>query len=518
MNLGNDNNQSKNLNLEDLRVSEVRYRRLFEAVRDGILILDFETRKITDVNPYMLEFLGYPREYFLGKELWEIGLLKDEKESAAAFRELQENYYIRYEDLALENRNGEKRQVEFISNVYTENNRQVIQCNIRDITVRLKRDEKLEKLNLEIERQATAFNTLLSSISDMTYTFDHDLRFRYANKSVEVLYGKKLTELIGKNLSDLGFPDASTLEIRQDLQQVFNTGKSVKGETSFPKANGEIGFYEYIFNPVVSNDGLVEMVVGSAREITKRKRAERQIQQLNETLEQRVAERTVELKAANKELEAFSYSVSHDLRAPLRAIDGFSRALLEDYAEQIDETAKNYLERVCAASAHMAQLIEDLLNLSRLSRTEMRRKSVNLSKCVREMADTLQESEPERAVKFDIEDDIIAMGDERLICIALQNLIDNAWKFTSKRERAEIAFGQIRRDDKTEYFVRDNGAGFDMAYADKLFGVFQRLHSVKEFDGTGIGLVTVQRIIHRHGGFIRAEAKPNEGATFYFTL
>ena len=385
MNIGKDENTLAISAFEELQISKIRYRRLFECARDGILILDAETRKINDVNPFMLELLGYPREYFIGKELWEIELLKDEEASAAPFRKLQENHYIRYEDLPLENKNGEKREVEFVSNVYTENNRQVIQCNIRDLTVR--------------------------------------------------------------------------------------------------------------------------------------KRVEREFQQLKETLEQRVAERSTELKAANKELEAFSYSVSHDLRAPLRAIDGFSRALLEDHADPaLDETGQNYLERVCAACRHMADLIDDLLKLSRLSRNEMHFEAVNLSNLTREITGKLQERELGRAVKFTIEDEIIVSGDERLLGIALLNLLDNAWKFTSKQDWTEISFKKIRSGEKTEYFVRDNGAGFDMAYADKLFGVFQRLHSTNEFEGTGIGLVTVQRIIHRHGGVIRAEARVGEGAAFYFTI
>ena len=518
MNNNDDTDALNNHSITELQISEVRYRRLFESARDGILILDFETRKITDVNPFMLEFLGYPGEYFLGKELWEIGLLKDEEASAAAFRELQLNHYIRYEDLPLENKNGEKWEVEVVSNVYTENNRQVIQCNIRDITERVKSEGKLKQLNLKIEQQGAAFNTLLSSITDMTFTFDPELRFSYANQAVQDLYGKKSEELLGKNFFELDVAEDLSVPLRQNLKKVFDNGKSIKGETQFPDAAGEIGFYEYILNPVISADGTVESAVGSAREVTERKRAEEKIQQLNETLEQRVAERTAELKAANKELEAFSYSVSHDLRAPLRAIDGFSRALLEDYSAQIDETGQNYLHRVCAASAHMAELIEDLLNLSRLSRSEMRSQTVNLSKLARDIAQKLEENELERTVKFSIEDDVTAIGDERLLRIALQNLFDNAWKFTSKRENAEISFGQIQDGEKNEYFVRDDGAGFDMTYADKLFGVFQRLHTTKEFEGTGIGLVTVQRIIHRHGGLIRAEAKVGEGAAFYFTL
>ncbi len=504
--------------IENLRISEVRYRRLFESARDGILILDFETGKITDVNPFMTELLGYSREEFLGRELWEIGLPEDEKAAAAAFKELQKNGYIRYENLPLETINGEKREVEVVSNVYVENSQKVIQCNIRDITERIKSEEELKQLNLKILRQSTVFNTLLSSISDMTFTFDRELRFSYANQSVEVLYGKKLEEIVGKTLSDLAFAEDLTMKIGQNLQKVFDWGESVTSETDFPDANGKIAAYEYIFNPVIAADGTVESVVGSAREITARKRVEEKTQQLNETLEQRVIERTAELKAANKELEAFSYSVSHDLRAPLRAIDGFSRALLEDHAEQLDDTGKNYLSRVCAASAHMANLIEDLLNLSRLSRSEMRSQTVNLSKLAGEIAEKLKEREPERTVKFTIEADVTAMGDKRLLRIALQNLFDNAWKFTSKRINAEISFGQIRNGEKTEYFVRDNGAGFDMAYADKLFGVFQRLHTTKEFEGTGIGLVTVQRIINRHGGLIRADAEIGEGAAFYFTL
>jgi signal transduction histidine kinase len=241
-------------------------------------------------------------------------------------------------------------------------------------------------------------------------------------------------------------------------------------------------------------------------------------QQLNTELEQRVQERTAHLTAVNKELEAFSYSVSHDLRSPLRAIDGFSQAILEDYYDALDDMGKDFLKRIRTESQRMGQLIDDLISLSRFTRTEMNFMPIHLSDMVGEIVGELKAKEPERDIDVSIEEDLTACGDERLIRVALQNLINNAWKFTMKTAKPCIQFGSIQKEDTTEYFVRDNGAGFDMAYVNKLFGAFQRLHSMDEFSGTGIGLATVQRIMHRHGGTIRAEGKLNEGATFYFTL
>jgi PAS domain S-box-containing protein len=387
----NNSNDSVRPPPEDMQTSEIRYRRLFETARDGILILDAVTRKITDVNPYMMELLDFTRGEFLNKELWEIGVYHNKDESIAAFKDLQKNGYIRYDDLPLKSKSGKSLDVEFVSNVYTEGENQVIQCNIRDITER----------------------------------------------------------------------------------------KHAQDERAF---------------------------------------AQRQLQELNQTLEELIRERTAKLETANKELEAFSYSVSHDLRAPLRAIEGFSCALLEDYSGKIDDVGQNYLERVCDASRHMAQLIDDLLNFSRVTRSEIYLDNVNLSELVKSIADKLHERDPKRKVKFNIEENLIVNGDERLLRVAVQNLLENSWKFTSKKPAAKITFGRILSGEKPEYFVRDDGAGFDMAYADKLFGVFQRLHTIQEFDGTGIGLVTVQRIIQRHGGSIRAEGTVDKGAAFYFTL
>jgi two-component system sensor histidine kinase/response regulator len=224
------------------------------------------------------------------------------------------------------------------------------------------------------------------------------------------------------------------------------------------------------------------------------------------------------LEAANKELESFSYSVSHDLRAPLRSIDGFSQALLEDYMDKLDEEGKDHLQRVRASTQRMAELIDDMLNLSRMTRSEMRLESVNLTAVVQTIAAELQRSQPDRRVEFVIADEVVANGDSGLLKVALENLIGNAWKFTGKHLDAKIEFGITSHNGNSTYFVRDNGSGFDMAYADKLFGAFQRLHDAREFPGTGIGLATVQRVVHRHGGQVWAESEVEKGATFYFTL
>lgn len=245
---------------------------------------------------------------------------------------------------------------------------------------------------------------------------------------------------------------------------------------------------------------------------------ERSLKASHDDLELRVSQRTAELTAANKELESFSYSVSHDLRAPLRSIDGFSLALLEDYGDKLDEEAKSHLSRIRAATTRMGALIDDLLNLARVARAELHRQPVNLSTIASSILDELRNSTPERKVDVFVQDRMETAGDGRLLRVVLENLLGNAWKYTSKRPSARIQFAKKQQNGAEAYFVADDGAGFDPAYAGRLFGAFQRLHGANEFPGTGVGLATVQRIIHRHGGRIWAESAVGKGATFYFTL
>src|SRR6266850_1793611 len=242
------------------------------------------------------------------------------------------------------------------------------------------------------------------------------------------------------------------------------------------------------------------------------------LQSARDQLEQRVDERTFQLATANKELESFSYSVSHDLRAPLRTSDGFSHALLEDCADGLDEAGRTHLNRIGAATQRMGLLIDDLLNLSRLSRTDMHRQSLDISTLASSIASDLRKAQPGRQIELRIEEGLKATADPGLLRVVLENLLSNAWKFTSKRASARIEFGMTPSNGTPAFFVRDDGAGFDPAYADRLFGAFQRLHAMTEFAGTGVGLATVQRIIHRHGGRIWAESAVDRGATFYFTL
>ena len=354
------------------------------------------------------------------------------------------------------------------------------------------------------------------SIPDAIFVKDSAGRYLMINAAGAQLLGQLPEQVLGKRDTDLLPPEAarSVVEVEREVM--------TKGESKTIEETGTLAGIRRTFlstkAPYCNSQGEVMGVLGIRREITDRKRAEDQIRRLNEQLEQRVIERTSQLEAANRELESFSYSVSHDLRTPLRSLDGFSRALLEDYGESLDDTATDYLQRIRAGAQRMGELIDDLLELSRMTRMELHPRRIDLTDLANSVVRELRQQDPERHVEVLIDEHITAQGDPQLMRVVLQNLLGNAWKYTAQRRDAHIRFGVLRDDGAPVFFVKDSGAGFDMAYADKLFGAFQRLHSTDEFEGNGIGLATVQRIIHRHGGRVWAEGVVDRGATFYFTL
>ncbi|GIE28529.1 hypothetical protein Ait01nite_015740 [Actinoplanes italicus] len=341
-------------------------------------------------------------------------------------------------------------------------------------------------------------------------------QYLLVNREWERLFGVSRERVVNLTDHDV-FPHDLADQLRANDLRVAAEGKSVQYEETAESADGERTYISVKF-PVLDSTGRPYAVCGISTDITERKRAEDEIRHLNANLEMRVRQRTSELEASNKELDAFAYSVSHDLRAPLRSLHGFSDALLEDYDDVLDDVGKDYLHRLQRNVGRMGRMIDDLLNLSRATRADLERRGVDLTAMIQEIVADMRTTDPDRDVTLIVPDGLTAEGDPHLLRIALHNLLANAWKFTGKRPDAVIEAGRTVLSGETFFFVRDNGVGFDMSYAGKLFDAFQRLHTTSEFEGTGIGLAIVARIVRRHGGHIRAEAEVDRGATFYFNL
>jgi len=374
---------------------------------------------------------------------------------------------------------------------------------LNDVTEQKRVEESLVRAKEEWE-------LTFDSVPDMIAIIDNQHRIMRINKPMAQRLGLKPEECVG-------LPCYKYVHRLSGPPQFCPHSRTLSdGAQHFEEVHEDILGGDFLVSTTPLRDKQGHMIgsVHVAHDITERKKAERRITLLNEQLRRKIEE----LSAANRELEAFSYSVSHDLRAPLRSVDGFSQEILEDYRDKLDENGIDSLRRVRAASQRMGLLIDGLLNLSRLSRSEIFRSRVDLSAVAHDIAENLRKTLPERKVEVVIAEGVVEDGDERLLYVLLQNLLGNAWKFTERVEKARLEFGAKKGEGMTIYYVRDNGAGFDMAYADKLFRPFQRLHDAADFSGTGIGLATVQRIIHRHGGKVWAEGEVGKGATFYFTL
>jgi PAS domain S-box-containing protein len=378
-----------------------------------------------------------------------------------------------------------------------------------------------ERSRGDAEMSARASHDQLQELIDNTSATIYmkridDGRYLLVNREWERLFKTGRERVV--NLTDRDvFPPELAGQLRANDLWVATEGRTVQFEENAESDDGMRSYLSVKF-PVLDSAGDPYAVCGISTDITDRKRAEEEIQQLNSGLEIRVAERTAELEASTRELDAFAYSVSHDLRAPLRSLHGFSQAIVDDYGDLLDDVGRGYLDRLQVNVKRMGQMIDDLLDLSRATRADFAREPVDLSGLAREIMADLAVLDPDRTVKSVIADGLVALGDRALLRMVLQNLLANAWKYTARLPVATIEFGQFDRHGEQAFFVRDDGAGFDTKYADKLFVAFQRLHPAAEFEGNGIGLAIVQRIVRRHGGQICAESELGHGATFYFTV
>jgi PAS domain S-box-containing protein len=474
-----------------------------DRASDSLLWLD-EDANIIYANDAACSSMGFTKDELTSMKVFDI-----DPDYPAAGWEKQKEALCRQKSMRFESRHrtkdGRTFPVEVSTNYFEHNGRFMASAFDRDITLRKKAEEVLFESNEKYR--------ILFEDSPDPYLILGDDEILNCNRASEKMFGSSREKLIGVSPAAFSPMFQSDGRLSAEASKELIKEAMLKSHSAFEwthiKLDGTNFPVEVSASTMVMDGRIVLLCV--LRDISERKKAEDEISQLNESLERRVRERTAEL-------EAFSYSVSHDLRAPLRTIDGFGQALLEDYENKLDERAADYIDRIRKATITMGELIDDMLILSRITRSDMDTINVNLSGIARSILEEYRQADPDRKVHLIVADALEDDADPRLIRIVLENLLGNAWKFTELKSQAEIEFGIMRQDKQTVYFVRDNGAGFDMAYADKLFAPFQRLHNTDDFTGTGIGLAIVKRIIARHGGDVWAEGDPEKGATFYFTL
>ncbi len=505
-----------------LRESERRFRILFEHAGAGVAQIDSITGQFLRVNQKYCDIVGYTRQEMQRLDFQSITHPDDLQTDLDQMERLKKG---QIPEFTLEKRyfrkDGSLVWVHLIVSPLWRPGQppDTHIAVVHDITERKRAENELR----ESEKR---FRVLFENVGVGVAQGDSNTgRFLKVNQKYGAILGYSREEMENIDFPSITYPD--DLPKNLDLLEQLKRGEipEFTMEKRYIRKDGTLVWVLLTVSPLWNPGEPPSTHITVVHDITEQKRAEyalryseAEIRKLNTELERRVAERTIQLEVANKELEAFAYSVSHDLRAPLRAIDGFSRIFINEYAGELNTEARELIDKVRSANDSMSQLVDALLGLSRMTRAEIHRESIDLSALAHSILEALSREQPEREVEWLVADQAIADGDSRLLRVVLENLLGNAWKFTSKNERARIEFGMETRAGETVYFVRDNGAGFNSRYADKLFGAFQRLHRSDEFEGTGIGLATVQRIIHRHGGRIWAESELGKGATFYFVL
>jgi PAS domain S-box-containing protein len=486
---------------------------LFAASPLPMWLYDAESLQLLEVNDAAIAHYGFTREEFLHKRITDLRspedaerLVRDLRHAAPGLR--------RWANIRHRTRDGRLLDVEIAAHTLEFRGHAAVFVVVHDVTER-------KRTEAALRRSEARHRAILEAALDSIITMDGDGRVIEFNPAAERTFGYRRENVVGRLLAELIVPPDLRQAHRDGLAHHRATGeRTVLGrhiEMRAVRADGGEFPVELAITSI-HGDG-EELYTVHVRDVTERKQSEEALRRLNAELEQRVSQRTVELEAAVDELEAFSYSVSHDLRAPLRSIDGFSQALLEDAGPTLTDETRRHLDRIRAATQRMGQLIDDLLTLSKVSRGDMTRETVDLSELAARVATELNRRSTGRARTFTVEPGLVASGDPRLLRILLENLLDNAWKFTSRQTEARVEFGCAADcHGSTIFFIRDNGVGFDATYAGRLFAPFQRLHAASEFPGTGIGLATVRRIVHRHGGRAWADGSPGGGACLSFTL
>jgi PAS domain S-box-containing protein len=490
-----------------IRASELRYRRLFETARDGIMILDAGNGRIRDVNPFLAELLGVSHSEMMGKTVEELSPFKDIESNQVMLDRLRKSGYVRYEHLVLETSGSRTIGVEFVGNAYRAEDRDMVHCHVRDIT---------ERKRVEGIRDRLA--AIVESSDDAIISKTLDGRITAWNRGAEKVFGYSAAEIVGKLILVLLPPER--IDEESDILARIRRGESVEHfETVRIRKDGTRIDVSVTISPIRDSNGAIVGASKVARDITQRKADELEIRTLNEDLEEKIAKRTEQQEATNHELEAFCYSVSHDLCTPLRHIGGFVRILVNDFGPAMAGEARDYLQNIQDAVRRMELLVDALLKMAVLRRQSLKLRHSELNPIVDDVVSMLQPECYGRDVEWRIAKLPALDCDPILMGQVFQNLLGNALKYSRGRPKAVIEVGTIRQPGEPAIiFVRDNGAGFNLQYAEKLFGVFQRFHKESEFEGTGIGLATVHRIIEKHGGTIWAESKPDYGATFSFAL
>lgn len=497
----------------DLRMMQDRLLQTLDRIPLFAVSFDLDAN-VTYINDYALQILGYDRHEVLGCN-WFSVLVEDEEAVTArqdVRRQQADGPNTRHYERQVKTRSGEIRNIWFSTTLLRDSQGDLVGISGigEDITERRKAERALRQSEERLRK-------VLQEMPVMLLAFDERGTLVEWNREAERVTGYTAEQVVGNpHALEVLYPDA---EYRAALLCEWLQASGDRRDWVWRVACKDGAERLIAWSSIAARapiPGWASWGVGT--DVTERIHAEEEVKRLNQELEQRVEFRTQELRAAYKEMEAFSYSVSHDLRAPLRAIDGFGQALVEDCAKALDECGKGHVDRIRAATKRMGQLIDDLLTLSRVSRAEIHREEVDLSVVCEQILESLRQSEPGRSVDVFVEPGISVIGDRRLLTVAMENLLGNAWKFTSRTPDAHIDVRMVTAKGMRCVCVHDNGAGFDMQYADKLFGAFQRLHTAEEFPGTGVGLATVQRVVAKHGGMVWAEAEVGKGASFFFRL